>query len=207
MPPRRVTVFGSSRVVASDLEYQEAARLGRLLAEAGYIVYTGGYAGAMEAVSRSVVESGGVAIGVTMRPWAKRLQANRWITREVVASDMFARLRWLTESDAYVALPGGAGTLSEVALAWNLIQTGSIDPRPLVLVGPRWRALVDCFQGALSVEAGDLALLTVADSVEDVVPQLTGIRTQGYRPRSKTYPKTYGTSRITRVKAKFWDRS
>jgi uncharacterized protein (TIGR00730 family) len=182
MSPRRVTVFGSSRVVASDLEYQEAGRLGRLLAQAGYIVYTGGYAGTMEAVSRSVVESGGVAIGVTVRPWAKRVQANPWNTREVVAPDLFARLHRLTESDAYVALPGGAGTLSEVALAWNLIQTGSIDPRPLVLVGPRWRALIDCFQKSLSVEARDLALLTVVDSVEDVVPQLTEIRHTGVSP-------------------------
>ena len=168
MPPRRVTVFGSSRVVASDLEYQEAARLGRLLAEAGYIVYTGGYAGVMEAVSRGVMESGGVAIGITVRPWAKLVQANPWITREVVASDLFARLRRLIESDAYVALPGGAGTLSEVALAWNLIQTESINLRPLVLVGPRWRALVDCFRRALNIDTRDLALLTVADTVDEV---------------------------------------
>ncbi len=175
-PARRVTVFGSSRVVASDREYQEAARLGRLLAEAGYIVYTGGYAGAMEAVSRGVAESGGVAIGVTVRPWANRVQANPWITREVVAPNLLVRLRWLTGSDAYVALPGGAGTLGEVALVWNLIQTESIDPRPVVLVGPRWQALVDCFQRALSIDARDLALLTIANSVEDVVPQLTGIR-------------------------------
>ena len=179
MPLRRVTVFGSSRVVAADVEYQEAARLGRLLAEAGYIVYTGGYAGAMEAVSRGVMESGGVAIGITMRPWAKRVQANPWITREVAASDLFVRLRRLIKSDAYVALPGGVGTLGEVALAWNLIQTESISPRPLILVGPRWRALVDCFQRMLSIEAQDLALLTIADSVDDVVSQLTGIRGTG----------------------------
>jgi len=179
MPLRRVTVFGSSRVVASDLEYQEAARLGRLLAEAGYIVYTGGYAGAMEAVSRGVKESGGVAVGITMRPWAKRVQANPWITREVAASDLFVRLRGLIKSDAYVALPGGAGTLGEVALAWNLIQTESISPRPLILVGPQWRALVDCFQRTLTIEGRDLALLTIAGSVDDVVPQLTGIRGPG----------------------------
>jgi predicted Rossmann-fold nucleotide-binding protein len=97
----------------------------------------------------------------------------------VAASDLFVRLRRLIKSDAYVALPGGAGTLGEVALAWNLIQTESISPRPLILVGPRWRALVDCFQRTLSIEARDFALLTIADSVDDVVPQLTGIRGTG----------------------------
>ena len=193
MPPRRVTVFGSSRVVADDLEYQEAARLGRILAEAGYVVYTGGYAGAMEAVSRGVVESGGVAIGVTVRLWAKRARANPWITREVVAHNLFTRLRLLTGSDAYVALPGGPGTLSEVALAWNLVQTESIEPRPLVLVGPRWRALVDCFRSMLRVEGRDLALLTVADSVDDVLPQLAGRRHTGLRPRPRELPMRPGT--------------
>jgi uncharacterized protein (TIGR00730 family) len=179
MAARRVTVFGSSRVSPADPEYHEAVRLGRLLAEAGYVVYTGGYAGTMEAVCRGVAESGGVAIGVTMQPWAKRARANAWVTQEVVAPDLFARLRLLIASDAYIALSGGSGTLGEVALAWNLFQTESIAPCPLVLVGPRWRTLVHCFRSELRLEARDLDLLAVADTVDDVLPYLAGIARSG----------------------------
>ena len=102
-----------------------------------------------------------------------------------MASDLFARLRRLTKSNAYVALPGGAGTLSEVALAWNLIQTESISPRPLVLVGPRWRALVDCLPRALSIDARDLALLTLADTVDEVLCRLAETCLAGLSRTSK----------------------
>lgn len=170
----RVTVFGSSRVTAAEAGYQDARRLGRLLARAGYTVCSGGYGGAMEAVSQGVTEAGGTVIGITVALWAKRVKANTWLAEEVVTPDLFDRLRCLIESDAYVALPGGPGTLGEVALVWNLFQTDSIGLRPLVLVGPQWRQLIRCFETGLRIEPRDLALLQFADSVEDVLPLLPG---------------------------------
>lgn len=170
----RVTVFGSSRLTEAEAGYQDARRLGRLLAQTGYAVCSGGYAGAMEAVSRGAAEAGGTVIGITVGPWANRLKANAWLTEEVVTPHLFERLLRLTESDAYVALPGGPGTLGEVALAWNLFQTDSVAVRPLVLVGPQWRQLVRCLEAGLRVEPRDLALLQLADTVEDILPLLPG---------------------------------
>jgi uncharacterized protein (TIGR00730 family) len=172
MGARRVTVFGSSRVTPDEPAYHEALRLGRLLARAGFIVCSGGYAGAMEAVSRGAAEAGGAVVGITVKPWASRLQANVWVGEEVVTPHLFERLLRLTESDAYVALPGGPGTLGEVALVWNLFQTESVPVRPLILVGPEWRHLVRCFETGLRVEAQDLALLQFAATVEEVLPLL-----------------------------------
>lgn len=182
----RVTVFGSSRLLPADPAYREAQRLGRLLAEAGYTVYSGGYAGAMEAVSRGAVEAGGRAVGVTVASWAARLRPNRWVTEEVAAPDLFRRIATLTATDAYVALPGGLGTLGEVALTWNLFQTDSLPRRPLVLVGPEWRAVLDCLPAAVRIEPADLELVRLVGAVDDVVPAIlrpTGRpMTRGSRP-------------------------
>jgi len=170
----RVTVFGSSRLTEAEPGYEEARRLGRLLAQAGYGICTGGYAGAMEAVSRGAREAGGTAIGITVEPWSRRLTPNAWLTQEVVTPHLFERLRRLMEGDAFVALPGGPGTLGEVALAWNLFQTESMATRPLVLVGRQWRTLVRCMEAGLRVEPRDLALLQFAETVDGVLPLLPG---------------------------------
>ncbi len=170
----RVTVFGSSRLTEAEPGYEEARRLGRLLAQAGYAVCSGGYAGAMAAVSRGAVEAGGTVIGITVDRWASRLRANPWLTQEIGTPDLFERLRRLMEADAYVALPGGPGTLGEVSLAWNLFQTESIATRPLVLVGSQWRTLVRCMEAGLRIEPRDLALLQFAETVDGVLPLLPG---------------------------------
>lgn len=181
----RVSVFGSARVTPEETAYQDAMRLGRLLAEAGYTVCSGGYAGVMEAVSRGATEAGGRVVGITVELWASRLQPNTWVGEEVVAPHLFDRLLRLTESDAYIALPGGAGTLGEVALTWNLFQTESIPLRPLILVGPQWRQLIRCLQAGLRLEPRDLEFLQFADSVDDVLPLLPAPSTRQTRDRGR----------------------
>ena len=168
----RVTVFGSSQAISTEPAYRDAVRLGRLLAQAGYTVVSGGYAGLMEAVSRGAAEAGGKVVGVTVKLWAARAQPNPWVAEEVVTDHLFERLALLTQADAYVALHGGAGTLGEVALAWNLFQTESIPLRPLVLVGPEWRRIVRCLEGGLRLGPDDLRLLRFAATVDDVLGHL-----------------------------------
>ena len=133
----RVTVFGSARLAESTEEYEAAVRLGQRLAERGDIVVTGGYGGLMEAVSRGAHGAGGEVVGITMAAWAGTLVANPYLSREQAAATLFARLEALIESDVLIALTGGAGTLGEVALAWNLIQM-DLMAKPLILVGPAW---------------------------------------------------------------------
>lgn len=173
----QVTVFGSSRVMPGDGEYEQALRLGRLLAEAGYTVVSGGYGGVMEAVSRGAAEAGGTVVGVTVEPWSARLQPNAWLTQEHAVPHLFDRLnRLIWSSDAYVAMAGGAGTLGEVALTWNLFQTKSIPLRPLILMSEPWRRLIESIQPVLRLDPEDLALLRFVDTVDEIVTAIRETR-------------------------------
>lgn len=136
-----VSIFGGSSPRPGTPAYTEAEELGRLLAEAGFAIMTGGYAGTMEAASRGAHLAGGRVIGVTVglfeRQWNSR--PNAYVDEVVHFDSLSERLHYLvTQSAAAVAVRGGIGTLSEVALTWSLLQVGEISPRPLVLLGEIW---------------------------------------------------------------------
>lgn len=148
-------VFGSARVTEQDDEYLIAVRTGRLLAESGWAVMTGGYHGAMEAASRGAGDAGGHVIGVTVANWIDRSAPNRWVVEERCAPDLLARLAQLMAADALIAVGGGVGTLAEVALAWNLKQRDHAFP-PLVLVGRRWERVLPVLARELVIDEHDL---------------------------------------------------
>ena len=112
---KTVTIFGSSIPGEGTEVYKETQQLGRRLAEAGFAVCNGGYGGLMEASARGARESGGHTIGVTCNVWPAA--ANRWIAEEVRTPTFMQRLLTLIErGDSYIVLPGGTGTLAELAL-------------------------------------------------------------------------------------------
>jgi uncharacterized protein (TIGR00730 family) len=139
---KRVSVFGGSRTAPGEEDYEQALLLGQLLGKKGYSVLTGGYIGTMEAVSRGAAESGGRVIGVTcnqIEAW-RPVQPNRWVQEEQRFDTLRQRLFALVDGcDAALALPGGPGTLTEIAVMWNQLLTGAMAPRPLILIGAGWR--------------------------------------------------------------------
>ena len=168
-----VAVFGSARLRPGDAEYEVARRLGALIAREGWDVRTGGYNGAMAAVSEGAAGEGGHVIGVTVAGWAHRLAPNRWVGEERAAEGLLARIEELLDADAWVAVAGGIGTLAELALAWNLLQIGDLAPTgPLVLVGERWEALLPAIRAHLVVDDADLALVRRADGPEEAIAVL-----------------------------------
>jgi uncharacterized protein (TIGR00730 family) len=152
-PPPRVTVFGGAWTPEDDADYGSARRFGKGLAAEGVEILCGGYQGIMAAVCRGAADAGviGLTFRVTVAPWGTRATVNEWVDHVVEARDLFARLPVLADADAWVAFPGGAGTLQEVALCWNLVQNGLAEPRPLVVVGDRWGRLVESFRELLVV--------------------------------------------------------
>ena len=143
-----ISVFGGSRPKEGDSAYEEAMLLGRLLAQRGHTVLTGGYIGTMEAVSRGASEAGGHVVGVTcedIEAW-RPVKPNRWVKEERRRKSLMERLQALVEGcDAAIALAGGPGTLTEIALTWNLMIVESRHRSPLILVGPGWQSTLDQF--------------------------------------------------------------
>jgi uncharacterized protein (TIGR00730 family) len=164
-----VAVFGSGSAVPGDPLLADAERLGRLLAEAGFVLMSGGYGGTMEAASRGANQAGGQVIGVTMDLFSPRLAPNAWLTKEQRVKDFLPRLKKLTGADAFVLLRGGIGTLTEATLVWSLLQTGQISPRPFIFVGTGWRRIIDTFRAETLMTERDFGLATVVDSVDDAL--------------------------------------
>ena len=149
-----ISVFGGSHPKEGDASYTEAYELGNLLALAGHTVLTGGYIGTMEAVSRGASEAGGHVIGVTcdeIEAWRK-VKPNPWVKEERRFTTMQERLNELVHAcQAAIALPGGPGTLTEIALTWNLMIVSAMPVKPLVLVGPGWRSVMESLYNSFDV--------------------------------------------------------
>ncbi len=171
-----ISVFGSSAPVEGEADYEQARQLGALLAEAGYTVATGGYVGIMEATSRGALEGGGHVIGVICDQLEeyRPLAANSWVIQIIRYRTLRERLVHLvTQNEGMIVLPGGIGTLSEMALAWSLVQVGEITPRPLILLGPLWRETMATFIRSNYIRAEHAALIRYADHPAEAVALLS----------------------------------
>ncbi len=166
-----VAVIGASQTQSGDPDYRDGIQLGRLLAESGYTVATGGYGGSMEAVSAGAAQAGGEVIGVTAPTvFPARSGANRYVTDERPAATLTERIHDLfAMADAVIALPGSLGTLTELLVAWNLAHVapfGGGTPLPVVAVGPLWNGLVSELADRLATNAD---LVHCVDTVEQAV--------------------------------------
>ncbi len=174
-----ISVFGGSQPKEGDSAYTEAMELGRLLAQHGHTVLTGGYIGTMEAVSRGAYESGGHVIGVTcddIESW-RAVKPNQWVKEERRKKSLMDRLQVLVEEcDAALALPGGAGTLTEIALMWNLMIVESRHRSPLILIGRGWQSTFDQFFTSFGnyMPVNQRELLMLANDVQEAVEMLEG---------------------------------
>ncbi|MBT3389811.1 MAG: LOG family protein [Chloroflexi bacterium] len=143
---KRITVFGGSKPKPGEPAYQQAYILGQLLGGQGHTVLTGGYIGTMEAVSRGAAERGAHVIGVTcdeIEAW-RPVKPNPWVLEEMRYPTLRQRLYALIDAcDAAIALPGGIGTLAEIAAMWSQLQTGASARRPLLLIGAGWQVVFE----------------------------------------------------------------
>ena len=163
---RLVTIFGGAKCGPGSKEYSEAEELGRTLAEAGFTICTGGYLGVMEAASKGARSAGGRVLGVVMNQF--KSEPNRFLTDKVASDHFYDRLQNLiTRSVGFIALRGGMGTITELSLVWNKLQTGVLRDRPLVLLGDCWKPVIATLQAELVVSDADVSLLDFADSAAD----------------------------------------
>ena len=174
-----VAVFGSSQSRPGDGEYEIGMHCGRLLADAGLAVATGGYGGLMEAVCRGAAEADGQTYGVTAPAvFPGRSGANQWVHNELPAEDLVRRIAVLTDlADGYIALPGSIGTLAELVVAWNLAFVAPFADRPfgpIATVGETWADLVPLLNNRLASDRSSIATCaTVDEAVGHVVAGLS----------------------------------
>jgi len=169
-----VSIFGSARIPPTDPVYQKAERIAELFVKNKFAVITGGGGGVMEAANKGAAKAGGPSVGMNIKlpfeqapnPYADiQLEFKYFFIRKV----MFMKYAF-----AYVAMPGGLGTLDEVFEVMTLIQTRRIKPFPVILVGSDyWSGLLDWIRARLrdtgKISPEDMNIVQLLDDPEEVV--------------------------------------
>ena len=189
-----VTVFGSARFKEDHPYYVLARELGAKLAQAGFTVMTGGGPGIMEAANRGAKDAGGYSVGSNiMLPVEQK--PNAYLDRWVEFRYFFVRKMLLEKySYAFVAMPGGIGTLDEIFETAVLIQTGKMKEFPFVLMGKSfWTPLLDYLKQTMlaagTIDSADVERWFVTDSPAEAVATIRDRAMQqfglSYGPRAK----------------------
>ena len=180
-----VTVFGSARFDEEHRYYQLGRETGRLLAEAGFTVMTGGGPGIMEAAARGAKDVGGRTVGCRI-DLPEEQGTNDYLDVTVDFHRFYVRkVMLLKYSYAFIVLPGGFGTFDEVFETATLVQTAKIADFPIILLGSDfWSPLVDLLRTKLipagTIDETDLALLRLTDSPEEAVAHIRSIATEKF---------------------------
>lgn len=167
-----ITIFGTSKAGAGDAIFALAVETGRLLAQAGFTIANGGYGGTMLAAAKGAAGAGGEIIGVTCSAF-KSGRANKYVTREIVTNSLDERLDTLVKlGRAYIVLPGGTGTLLELAKVWELKNKGFIRAdKPFILLGGFWKPLVELIA---TDDADSSRFVKLADDPKQAVEMIIG---------------------------------
>ena len=185
-----VTIFGSARFKEGHPHYELARELGGALARAGYSVMTGGGPGIMEAANRGAKEAGGLSIGCNITLPLEQ-KPNPYVDRFIEFEHFFVRKVMLVKySTAFVALPGGFGTLDEVFEVVTLTQTGKVEGFPIVCMGNQfWQKLTDFMRDTLLKEGtigrNDLEIIKHADTVSEAVDIIKNHNHDSFIERSR----------------------
>jgi uncharacterized protein (TIGR00730 family) len=178
---RKVTVFGSARTEPGDPVYEMAKRFGKKLADAGYMVITGGGGGIMQAVNEGAGPEHSFGMNIRLPFEQKPNSVIEGSPRFISYKYFFNRkVAFLKEADAVVLFPGGFGTLDEAMETLTLVQTGKRNPVPILLVEePRcsyWSQLIKAFQEELLARGyigpSDLAFFERVCSVDAALEKI-----------------------------------
>jgi hypothetical protein len=169
-----VSIFGSARLKPENKYYQMAETLGRILAQNGFSVITGGGPGIMEAANKGAAEAGGKSVGMNIHlPFEQK--PNPYANLQIDYKYFFIRkVMFVKYALAYIILPGGYGTMDEFFEALTLIQTKRVKSFPLILMGSEyWQGLMDWLKNSM-VRNGmilpfDYEMIQVIDDPEEAV--------------------------------------
>lgn len=165
---KTITVFGSSFPKPGEEEYISAYKLGRLLGENNFNVCSGGYRGIMDAVSKGVTETGGEAIGITVDLY--NVKPSGHLTKEIKCNSLFERIEKLINTgDGYIILPGGTGTLVELAVVWEFMNKNMMDKKPVACLGEFWKGVVQSVDERMKFEGRQTGLIKLFSGINETV--------------------------------------
>lgn len=160
-------IFGGSNFKPDSIESQTAEKIARKLAEKGFDICTGGYGGVMEAALKGAAEFPVKRIGVGAESLAGR-KFNKYVSVKIVAKNYMARLEKLIEiGDVYIVLPGGSGSLLELAAVWALKERGEIPDKTIICVGEQWSEVVQTIGFYSEKTINQFDIIKYADSARD----------------------------------------
>lgn len=169
-----ISVFGSARIKPGNPYYEIAQEVGKRLAQAGLTLIAGGGPGLMEAANKGAYNAGGQSIGLNIR-LPHETTNNPYQTHSLQFEYFYSRkATFFMHSTAYIALPGGFGTLDELFEVLTLVQTGKVPPAPIVLIGTQfWGGLIQWIREQLQnrglIGPSDLDLITLTDDLDVVM--------------------------------------
>ena len=171
---KTVSFFGSARFLEGDKWYEEARKLGKMAAEAGFAVVTGGGPGIMEAGNRGAVEGGGKSIGLNIQLGTEQ-RINPYVQESMAFHYFFSRKVMLSfAARAYIFSPGGLGTLDEMFELITLIQTKKISENvAVILLGKDYWEPIDkllrehLYEKFKTIDKEDLNIYKIVDSAEE----------------------------------------
>ncbi len=169
-----VSIFGSSRFEPDNPYYELAVEIARRLAEAGFAVVSGGGPGIMEAANKGAKLGGAPSVGLNIQ-LPHEQASNPYQDISLHFRHFFARkVMFVKYASAYVVLPGGFGTLDELAEILTLVQTGKSRRIPIILVGhDHWAGLIHWFRHALipagTIDPEDLQLFHILDEPQAIL--------------------------------------
>ena len=180
---KSVTVFGATRFLSDNSDYQKAEKLGALLSKEGYTVITGGGPGIMEAANKGAYEAGGESAGINIE-LPESQESNRFVNKSSSFHYFFIRKMMMSfASSVYLFFPGGYGTLDEFFEMVMLLQTKKLSqPVTIVAVGKDyWEPLFRWFKDELyekqkAISEGDLKLFKLVDTPEEAVEYIKSIK-------------------------------
>ncbi len=186
-----VSIFGSARTKTDHPYYQLTVEIARTLSDAGFSVVSGGGPGIMEAANKGAFEGKSPSVGLNIQ-LPHEQSGNEYQDIRLTFRHFFSRkVMFVKYAAAYVVMPGGFGTLDEMAEILTLIQTGKTRRIPIILVhAPFWTGLIDWFKNTLvteqTINPEDLDLIQVLDKPQDILNAIfSHYEHQGFEPSAE----------------------
>ncbi len=169
-----VSIFGSARVAPEDPIYCKTEKIAGLFAENKFAVITGGGGGVMEAANKGAAAAGGTSAGLNIHlPFEQK--PNEYANVKLEFKYFFIRkVMFIKYATAFIAMPGGFGTLDELFEVVTLVQTHRIRPLPIILVGSDyWGGMKEWIENRLladnRVSSKDMEIFQIMDEPEEIV--------------------------------------